>query len=90
MIDLWILYGVLLVFALLLLANRVVPGTIMILLSLHQRRLISRAADSLPSSRRGASIEQVARRLGQCVPYRDVDVARACRLALRAVERVEA
>jgi len=35
----------------------------MILLSLHQRRLITQAADRLPASQRGAFIEGVARRL---------------------------
>jgi hypothetical protein len=59
---------------------------IVILLSLHQRRLISQAADRLPPEARGDFIEQAAR--SQCRQYHDVDVSRACRLALRAVERM--
>ena len=59
----------------------------MILLSLHQRKLISQAADSLPPEARGAFIEAVARRLSQCRLYHDCDVSRAVRLALRVVER---
>ena len=62
----------------------------MILLSLHQRKLISQAADSLSPSQRGNFIAEVATRLSKCIKYRDVDVARACRLALRAVERATA
>jgi hypothetical protein len=41
----------------------------------------------LPISLRGDFISGVARRLGQCVKYSDADVSRACRLALRAIER---
>jgi hypothetical protein len=49
-----------------------------LLLSLHQRKLISQAADSLSPSQRGNFIAEVATRLSKCIKYRDVDVARAC------------
>jgi hypothetical protein len=62
----------------------------MILLSLHQRKLIAQAADRLPEPQRGTFVAEVASRLGQCRRYSDFDVGRACRLALRAVERIEA
>ena len=57
----------------------------MILLSLHQRKLITQAAHRLPPSQRGDFIEQVASRLSKCIKYHDHDVSRACRLALRAI-----
>jgi hypothetical protein len=59
----------------------------MILLSLHQRKLVSNAANSLPPKARDQYIEQVARRLSQRRQYHDHDVARAVRPALRAVAR---
>jgi hypothetical protein len=62
----------------------------MILLSLHQRKLISQAADRLPERQRGEFVSQVARRLSECRKYHDHDVTRACRLALRAIERTAA
>jgi hypothetical protein len=61
-----------------------------IALSLHQRRLVSDAADRLPRSWRDAFITQVARRLGQCIKYSDADVSRAVRLARKALERAVA
>jgi hypothetical protein len=62
----------------------------MILLSLHQRKIISQIAATLPPSRRGDFIAAVASRLSQCRKYSDGDVSRACRLALRRLERAAA
>jgi hypothetical protein len=62
----------------------------MILHSIHQPKLVAQAADRLPPAQRGDFITGVAVRLSRFVKYSDADVSRACRLALRALERVEA